>query len=194
MARPEAEPALFPRVWGAVSRPAGAAALCGALMLTGCGTQYGKLTLTGGYIDKMIEPDIGLVAVGGNGFTAPDKIRSIVMLRAAELTIEQGYQRFSLFTVVDEATQEAQRAGRLGDHLRDKANRNDGPSVITERTTVSSRWTGPVGIDKSSAGVYVLMFKGSGRGAYDARTIAAELTPKLVEPPVDPGRNPRPGE
>ena len=94
----------------------------------------------------------------------------------------------------NEAAQEAQRAGRLGAHLREKANRNDGPSVITEQTRIVSQWTGPVDIKKSSAGVYVLMFKGGSRGAYDARPIVAELRPKLVEPPVDPALNPRPGE
>jgi hypothetical protein len=103
------------------------------------------------------------------------------MLRAAELTVQQGYQRFSLFAVVDAGAEEAVRAGRLPAYLREKAGRNDGPSVMTERTSVSGPVTGGVVIQKSSAGVYVLMLKGTGRGAYDARTVVAELRPQLVE-------------
>lgn len=146
--------------------------------LAACGTQYGQLGVTGGYTDKMISNDTGVVVVSGNGFTAPARVESMLMLRASEITLASGHQRFSLLTIEDQAALDAQKAGRLPAYLREKAARGaPKPSLLTERTTVSGRH-GSIDINKSGGGFFVVMYKGSG-GAYDARKLAAELRPKL---------------
>ena len=158
-----------------------AALLLAALTLQGCATQYGQVGISGGYIDKIIDEDVALVVVAGNGFTSPSRVQAMVMLRAAELTIQQGHQRFSLFTIEDQAALDAQRAGRLAAYLRQKAAENDGPRLMTLRTTVFNAVAGRRRHQEVGRRNFVLMFKGVGRGAYDARTLVAELRPKLVE-------------
>jgi hypothetical protein len=150
-----------------------------AMALTGCATQYGQEGVTGGFIDKMTSENTGVVVVGGNAFASTKKIESILMLRAAEMTLQSGHQRFSLLTIEDQAALDAQRAGRLPAYLRAKAAQgNFGPRLRTEHTTVSSQYA-TVEFKKSGGGFFVVMYKAAEGGAYDARTLVAELRPKL---------------
>jgi hypothetical protein len=153
--------------------------LSSATALAGCvSTQYGQTGVTGGYTDKMISSDTGVVVVSGNGFTSPAKVESILMLRASEMTLESGHQRFSLLTIEDQAALDAQKAGRLPAYLRETAARGvPKPRLATERTTVTNS-SASIDINKSGGGFFVVMYKGAG-GAYDARKLAAELRPKL---------------
>ena len=57
--------------------------------LTQCATGYGEQSLTGGYVDKIVEPGIAVVVVTGNGFTPEAKVQAIATLRAAELTLQK---------------------------------------------------------------------------------------------------------
>jgi len=162
-----------------------------AAALGGCATGYGTVGLTAGYIDKMLAPDIGLVVVAGNGFTSPDKIEAIARLRAAELTLEKGFQRFSMFTVVDQATKEASDAGTLPAFLREKAAHEAGGSPRSVQETTTTYNNGMVlSVTKPSTGVYVVMTRDRARGAYDAAKVVAELRPRLApapnEAPVTP--------
>jgi hypothetical protein len=53
-----------------VSMAARALAMVPAAALSGCcATGYGEMGTTGGYKDKIVEPDIAVIVVGGNGFT-----------------------------------------------------------------------------------------------------------------------------
>jgi hypothetical protein len=150
-----------------------------AMALTGCGTQYGQLGVTGGFTDKMISENTGVVVVSGNAFASTGKIESILMLRAAEMTLQSGHQRFSLLTIEDQAALDAQRAGRLPAYLRAKAAQgNFGPRLRTEHTTVSSQYA-TFELNKSGGGFFVVMYKAAEGGAYDARKLVAELRPKL---------------
>jgi hypothetical protein len=170
---------------GAASRLRASRLLCifavsSAAVLAGCGTQYGQLGVTGGFTDKMISNDAGVIVVSGNGFTSSAKVESMLLLRASEMTLQSGHQRFSLLTIEDQAALDAQKAGRLPAYLREKATGGaPKPRLVTERTTVTSYPSGAsFDINKSGGGFFVVMFKGSG-GAYDARKLAAELRPKL---------------
>src|SRR5690242_440345 len=118
-----------------IAMAARALALVLAAALAGCGaTKYGEMGLTGGYTDKMVEPDIAKVVVGGNGRTPPEKVKEMAELRAAELTLQQGYRRFSLFTAEDQATADALKENRLGPYLRDKAAHEGGAVALMSRT------------------------------------------------------------
>ncbi len=153
--------------------------LSSAVVLAGCSTQYGQTGVTGGYSDKMISDDAGVVVVSGNGFTSPGKVRSMLLLRAAEMTLESGHQRFSLLTIEDEAALEAQKAGRLPAYLRQKAARGaPAPVLRTEQTTIYNA-AASLDIKKSGGGFFVVMYKSGAGGTFDARKLAADLGPKL---------------
>lgn len=104
----------------------------------------------------------------------------MLLLRAAELTLQNRHQRFSLLTIEDQGALDAQKAGRLSAYLRQKAARGqDGPNVAISQTIVTSGGFSTV-IDKAGGGFFVVMYKGGGGGAYDARAIVADLRPKLM--------------
>lgn len=175
-----------------LSIAARALAILLAASLTRCATGYGEMGLTGGYKDTMLDPDIGVVVVGGNGWTPADKIEAIARLRAAELTLQKGYQRFSEFTVTDQATVDARKAGTLPAFLREKAAHEAGASPRPEETTTTMYLNGFVSsATKYSTGVYVVMTKDRARGAYDAAKVVAELRPRLVPPESEAPPKPR---
>jgi hypothetical protein len=146
--------------------------------LAHCATGYGEAGVTGGYTDKIIEPDIAVVVVKGNAYAPAGKMQEIAMLRAAELTLQQGYRRFSLFTIEDQAAADALRAGRLGTYLREKAAREKGgPQLNTE--IISSLATGATWYQKFGGGLFVVMHKDR-PGGYHARAVVAVLRPRLA--------------
>jgi hypothetical protein len=156
--------------------------------LAGCATGYGEMGLTGGYKDKIVEPGIAVVVVGGNGFTGEAKVEAIAKMRAAELTLAQGFSRFSLFTIEDQAAADALKANRLGAYLRDKAaHESGGPDLNSKTTTVYSNGV-VIPIKRYGGGLFVVMSKSG--GTYDAAKVVAELRPRLAptasEAPVAP--------
>jgi hypothetical protein len=147
-----------------------------ALLLAGCSTQYGQAGITGGFTDKMISNDIGVVVISGNGFTSAAKVKAMLLLRASEMTLESGHRRFSLLSIEDQAALDAQKAGRLPAYLRQKAAR--GASKLELRTSQTLIYSNGItmNVNKSGGGFFVVMHKG---GAYDARQLVATLKPKL---------------
>lgn len=153
--------------------------LAPATALAACGTQYGQMGVTGGFTDKMVDSNTGVVVVSGNGFTAPEKVGEMLLLRASEMTVQAGHQRFSLMTIEDQAALDAQKAGRLSAYLREKAARDaPKPRLRTEQTTISNV-AASITVNKSGGGFFVVMYKGNSGGAFDANKIVAELRPKL---------------
>ncbi|WNO52725.1 CC0125/CC1285 family lipoprotein [Stakelama saccharophila] len=77
-------------------------ALAGALLVTGCTspTPYRPATGYGanatGYTDQRIEPDRYMVSFQGNSATARETVERYLLYRAAQLTLEQGYDYFVL--------------------------------------------------------------------------------------------------
>ena len=73
--------------------------LAAALALAGCvtavGTNYGPADEKGyGYQDTRIESDRYRIVFAGDGATSPDLVEDYALLRAAELTVENGYDWF----------------------------------------------------------------------------------------------------
>lgn len=68
--------------------------LCSSIFLFGCGTEYQAEGLTGGYTDTMTGPNTAVVEFKGNGFTSATEARKLAFRRAAELTLERGYNYF----------------------------------------------------------------------------------------------------
>jgi hypothetical protein len=70
-----------------------------ALLLGGCQTAtpyqpLGASRTSGGYSDQRIEPDRYRVTFAGNSVTSRETVENYLLYRAAELTVEQGYDWF----------------------------------------------------------------------------------------------------
>ena len=65
-----------------------------ALVLSACATPYGKYGLTGGYTDSRIDENTFSISVDTNGFTNQQTTSMYGLYRAAELTVENGYDFF----------------------------------------------------------------------------------------------------
>ena len=77
-------------------------ALAAALAVGGCATETSYRPATGsgfartGYSDRQIEPNRFLVSFSGNSYTSRDTVERYLLFRAAELTVQQGYDNFIL--------------------------------------------------------------------------------------------------
>jgi hypothetical protein len=82
------------------------AALSGALVgiLAGCATPYAKNGFSGGYSDVKLAPDVATVSIQGNGYTSNDRALRMLMLRCAEVTLENRYRYFSAESWFDQSS------------------------------------------------------------------------------------------
>jgi len=62
----------------------------------GCATSYQSTGFTGGYSDTELAPDIFRVVFRGNAYTAAERVQDFALLRASELTLQQGSAYFAL--------------------------------------------------------------------------------------------------
>ena len=78
----------------------GAALAASTLMVAGCATETTYRPATGqgfnrqGYSDRQIEPGRFLVSFAGNSVTSRDTVERYLFFRAAELTLQNGYDYF----------------------------------------------------------------------------------------------------
>jgi len=70
--------------------------------LSACATSYSSSGVGGGYSDTKLSPDMFRVKFNGNGYTTPDRAQDFALLRAADLTLTNGY---SYFAVINESNQ-----------------------------------------------------------------------------------------
>jgi hypothetical protein len=69
--------------------------IAASLLIFGCGaTAYKPYGLTGGYSDKKLSEDEFIIAFDGNIRTDADRAIHFTMLRAAEITLNNGYKCF----------------------------------------------------------------------------------------------------
>jgi len=77
-----------------------AAVATGGLLVAGCATETTYRPATGqgfnrtGFSDRQIEPDRFLVSFAGNSVTERDTVERYLFFRAAELTLQRGYDYF----------------------------------------------------------------------------------------------------
>ncbi len=77
-----------------------AALAASTLMVAGCATETTYRPATGqgfnrtGYSDRQVEPDRFLVSFAGNSVTSRDTVERYLLFRAAELTLQSGYDYF----------------------------------------------------------------------------------------------------
>jgi hypothetical protein len=63
-------------------------------MLSGCATPYGPHQLAGGYSDVRIQNDVFRIVFDGNGFIHKSAVDYYALVRAAELTVQNGREYF----------------------------------------------------------------------------------------------------
>ena len=68
-------------------------------VFAGCATSYQSNSLTGGYSETQLAPDVFRISFRGNGYTTPERAQDYALLRASELTLEKG---FTCLALVDE--------------------------------------------------------------------------------------------
>lgn len=77
-----------------------------AMLLVSCATSYQPNGFSGGYSDMKVGKDMYQVSFSGNGYTHSQTVQEFFLRRCADLTIEQGYDYFSLVNQESGATQD----------------------------------------------------------------------------------------
>ncbi|MES2199861.1 MAG: hypothetical protein V4489_06810 [Chlamydiota bacterium] len=74
------------------------------VFLTGCSTTYHSQGFFGGYSEIQTNPDSFIVLFKGNRYTSSEKVMKYVLLRASELTIQNGYKYFVVLDSSDQSS------------------------------------------------------------------------------------------
>lgn len=72
----------------------GSLAVAAALVLVACSTPYQPAGFRGGYSETTLAADQVIVRFRGNGYTSGERAYDFALYRAAELTLQHGYERF----------------------------------------------------------------------------------------------------
>jgi hypothetical protein len=67
-----------------------------AVCLSGCATSYHSKSYTGGFSETQLAPDVFRVYFRGNGYTSGERAQDFALLRAAELTLQNGFTDFAI--------------------------------------------------------------------------------------------------
>lgn len=171
------------------------AVAAGALALSACATPTvyapeGFGGQRGGYAEQRLQADRFAVSFSGNSLTSRDTVEMYLLFRAAELTLENGYDWF--VTDFRETDTERRYYASPDPWFRSGYGRHWGPSWRFYRRDYWSPWDpwGP-GMDgrevtRYEARAEIVMGRGSpprdGRHTFDAREIIANLGPRVARP------------
>ncbi|MSU58119.1 MAG: hypothetical protein EXS35_08065 [Pedosphaera sp.] len=78
--------------------------LATGLLAPGCATQYQSNSLTGGFKDMRLAPDVFRITFRGNAYTSAERAQDFAMLRASELCLSNGFHHFALLGESQTAT------------------------------------------------------------------------------------------
>jgi len=133
------------------------------IFVTGClSTEYQAQGFSGGYSDQMTGPNTATVDFKGNGFTQATVARKFAMRRAAELTLQMGFDYF----LVENANNSTKQV-KMGSNIR--------CNTIGYSTTCNDYGGGT--IEKPGSSLDIRMYKGktpNQTGHYDARYLISQ--------------------
>ena len=156
------------------------AALCIALTLSACATPYGKYGLLGGFTDSRIDENTFSISVDTNGFTSQQTTSMQALYRAAELTVENG---FDYFFIASGANNSTSMAMAMPGSSTSNTTVNAYGSTAYARTTTTSTPTTIMPVVFPNSTLIVKAFKGAkpegASNAYDARSVMKYLGPQL---------------
>ena len=163
-----------------------------ALALSACATAtpYGPAGPDSryGYAEQRLDSDRYRINFSGNSVTSREQVEMSLLLRAAELTTENGYDWFS---TVNRATDRDVRLQGLSDPFyRDRYSAFWGPSWRYSRRGIWSPWRDPFGpdfdvrqIDRYEASSEIVMGRGrkpaNDPNAFEAREVISNLSSRV---------------
>ncbi|MGH6899320.1 MAG: CC0125/CC1285 family lipoprotein [Geminicoccaceae bacterium] len=149
-------------------------------LLGGCGqaTPYQPAADGFGYREQQIEENRYRVTFAGNELTAPDTVQNYLLFRAAEITLDRGYDHF---VVVDRNLDRSTRYWSSGDTYWGSRFGGGSGAFLGFGTTTAQP------IDRYTAYADVVMFRGeepaADVNAYDARDVLRRLEPTITPAP-----------
>lgn len=155
-------------------------AITGVLGLAGCGTPTPYQPMDGGqgYSEQALEADRYRITFSGSSATPRETVENYLLYRAAEVTVERGYDHF---LVVERNTEQGTAGGSTGFGVgvgRGYRNRYSGYGGVTSATI----WPG--GGDSYTAYANIVMRRGARPAedpkAYDARAVLKRLEPTIT--------------
>lgn len=138
--------------------------------LTACAAGYRPYSAMrgGGYRDQKIDATTYRVSFEGNGFTTQDRVDRFLMLRCAEVTIENGAAYFVVLSAADQT--------RSGAFIQPGVSQTVQTSRYTSTTTTSPGFGYPVTFPAGSVMIRVSREdEASQLGAFNAREVVANL-------------------
>ena len=165
-----------------------------ALALSACATAtpYGPAGVDSryGYAEQRVDADRYRVSFSGNSVTSREQVEMALLLRAAEITAENGYDWFA---TVNRATDRDVRLQRTPSLFDDRYSPYWGPSWRYYRGGYWSPWGDPFWgrrdfdvreIDRYEASAEVVMGRGAkpadDPNAFDAREVIQNLGPRVT--------------
>jgi hypothetical protein len=176
-------------------------AVAAALTLSACATAtpyqpagYGGVP--GGYAEQRLENDRYRVSFAGNSVTSREQVEMGLLLRAAELTTESGYDWFATVNRDTDRDVRYQAMGGFRDPFyRDRYGPFWGPSWRYSRRGLWSPWGDPFWgrndfdvrqIDRYEATSEIVMGRGAkpanDPNAFDAREVISNLGSRVLRP------------
>ena len=165
-----------------------------ALALSACAsaTPYGPVgpNTRYGYSEQRVDADRYRVSFAGNSVTSREQVEMSLLLRAAELTLESGYDWFE---TNNRATDRDTRYSTSPSPLSARYGRYWGPSWRFYRGGLWSRWDPFWGddfdvrqIDRYEASSEIIMGRGpkpaDNADAFDAREVVSNLSGRVTRP------------
>ena len=164
------------------------AVVCIALALSACATPYGKYGLLGGFTDARIDDNTFSISVDTNGFTSQQTTSMQALYRAAELTVENG---FDYFFIASGANNSTSMAMAMPGSSTSNTTINAYGSTAYARTTTTSTPTTVMPVVFPNSTLIIKSYKGAKpegtTNAYDARAVIKYLGPQIG---VEQGKKP----
>lgn len=153
--------------------------LVAALAVTGCATGYKSSGAMGGFSERALAPDTYYVKFKGNGWTDEQRATDFMMLRAAELAIENGYGHFAILSVGDE-TERSVYTTPVTAHTNTTATANvyGNTARVQGRSTTTYSGGQRYPIVKPGVGATIQFLRDASAQAFDAQRVKSSIRAK----------------
>ena len=148
--------------------------------LSACATPYGKYGLLGGFTDSRLDENTFSISVDTNGLTSQQTTSMHAFYRAAEITVENG---FDYFAIVSDANNPTSMAMTMPGGSTSNTTINTYGSTAYGRTTTTYAPTTVVPVVYPNSTLIIKSFKGAkpegAANAYDARSVMKYIGPQI---------------
>lgn len=151
-------------------------------ILSGCATGYHPAGFSGGYSETKYSSDTVKISFQGNGYTSASRVQDYALLRAADYTVERGYEYFYILN-------------SSGERSNSLVQTSPGQIQFNNYSN-SATYYNPtyMNVSKASEGILIKLSHDNGNGAINAldmrRTLSESLGVALEEVPYKFQREP----